>query len=70
MLLSIIIELCFQHILNHMIENCSAVVGLGHVTKLICHVEQEVSERGNGLIAFLVLAQVLLTVLDHLLDLL
>ena len=53
-----------------MIENCGAVVRLGHVTKLICHVEQEVSERGNSLIALLVLSQVLFTVLDHLLDLL
>ena len=53
-----------------MIENRGAVVGLGHVTKLICHVEQEVSQRGNSLIALLVLSQVLLTILDHVLDLL
>ena len=69
-LLGIIIELRFEHVLNHMVENCSAVVGLRHVSQLVCHVEQEISQSRNDLLSLLILTQVLLTILDHVLDLL
>ena len=69
-LLGVLIELHFEHVLDHMVENCGAIVGLRHISQLICHVEQEVSQCGNDLLPLLVLPQMLLSILDHVLDLL
>lgn len=66
----ILTELHLEHLLDHLIENGARIVRRWKLTCIVSHIDEELSEGLDHFLLLWVLAKVLLTILDHVLNLL